>query len=84
LEIGALDQIEKFHTRLKSGDVKPDALLCNALGYKPLTAYINGDITKEDAIEKGQAETRRYAKRQTTWFRHQIKEGGTISVQLLT
>jgi len=72
LKQGALDQIKDFHQRINNGDVNPNALLCNALGYKPLTAYINGDISKENAIEKGQAETRQYAKRQTTWFRHQI------------
>lgn len=31
--------------------------------------YINGNISKEDMIEKLKMETRRYAKRQLTWFR---------------
>jgi len=31
--------------------------------------YINGNITKEEMIEKIKMETRRYAKRQLTWFR---------------
>jgi len=78
LQIGALEQIEAFNHRIKVGDVASDALLTNALGYKPLTAYLNNEISKEDAIEKGQAETRRYAKRQVTWFRHQINESKNI------
>lgn len=31
--------------------------------------YLNGDLTKEEMIEKVKQETRRYAKRQLTWFR---------------
>ena len=39
------------------------------LGYKEIVEYINGNLTKQEAIEKIQMETRRYAKRQLTWFR---------------
>jgi tRNA dimethylallyltransferase len=40
-----------------------------ALGYKEIKEYLDGKITKEEAIEKVKQETRRYAKRQLTWFR---------------
>ena len=40
-----------------------------AIGYKEIIEYINGDITKEEAIEKIKQESRRYAKRQITWFK---------------
>ncbi len=79
MEQGALDQIYEFNARVQSGEVNDDVLLTNALGYKPLTAYINNEISKEEAIEKGQAETRRYAKRQVTWFRHQIKKNKHVA-----
>lgn len=79
LEIGALEEIEAFNNRIKSGDVKNNALLTNALGYKPLNEYIKGNLNKEEAINLGQGETRRYAKRQVTWFRHQIKNNKNIA-----
>lgn len=40
-----------------------------ALGYKELVEYFEGKTTKEEAIEKIKQETRRYAKRQITWFK---------------
>lgn len=39
------------------------------LGYKEVVEFLNGFITKEEMIEKIKMETRRYAKRQLTWFR---------------
>ena len=35
---------------------------------------LRGEITLEEAIARGQADTRRYAKRQFTWFRHQMPD----------
>ena len=40
-----------------------------AIGYKEIVDFLNGNITKEEAIEKIKQETRRYAKRQITWFK---------------
>lgn len=40
-----------------------------AIGHKELQPYIDGDITLEQATENLKRETRRYAKRQLTWFR---------------
>ena len=39
------------------------------LGYKEVVEYLEGKTTKEEMIEKIKQETRRYAKRQITWFR---------------
>ena len=39
------------------------------LGYKEVVEYLEGKLTKEEMIEKIKMETRRYAKRQLTWFR---------------
>ena len=41
----------------------------NTVGYKELFSYFDGDRTLEQAIEKIKTNTRRYAKRQMTWFR---------------
>jgi tRNA dimethylallyltransferase len=40
-----------------------------SLGYKQTLAYVRGQATLEEAIASTQVETRRYAKRQWTWFR---------------
>lgn len=39
------------------------------LGYKEVKQYLDGELTKEEMIEKIKQESRRYAKRQFTWFR---------------
>ena len=41
-----------------------------AIGYKELIFYINGQTTLNDAIELIKKRTRNYAKRQITWFKH--------------
>lgn len=40
-----------------------------AIGHKELQPYIDGNITLDEAVERLKRETRRYAKRQLTWFR---------------
>lgn len=42
-----------------------------AIGYKEIVPYLAGDITREQALSALQQGTRRYAKRQLSWFRHQ-------------
>lgn len=44
-------------------------LQCKDFGYKEVVEYLKGNIQKEEMIEKLKMETRRYAKRQLTWFR---------------
>ena len=39
------------------------------LGYKEVVEYLDGNYTREEMVEKIKMETRRYAKRQLTWFR---------------
>lgn len=39
------------------------------IGYKEVVEYLKGNLTEEEMIEKIKMETRRYAKRQLTWFR---------------
>ena len=39
------------------------------LGYKEVVEYFDGRLTREEMIEKIKQETRRYAKRQITWFK---------------
>lgn len=59
--------IEEVKEILKRYNNFPTAM--QGLGYKEVVEYIEGNITKEKMIEKIKQETRRYAKRQLTWFR---------------
>jgi len=49
-------------------------LAMKAHGVPALIAYLKGEITLEEATTIGRADTRHYAKRQFTWFRHQLPE----------
>jgi tRNA dimethylallyltransferase len=47
----------------------PDAQFMQALGYRHLAAYVLGTLPEADAVRLAKRDTRRYAKRQYTWFR---------------
>ncbi len=59
--------IQEVKQLLKKYKEFPTAM--QGLGYKEVVPYLNGNITKEEMIENLKMETRRYAKRQLTWFR---------------
>jgi tRNA dimethylallyltransferase len=68
---GALDEV----TRLRARDLDPMLPVMRAHGVPGLIAHLDGAMSLEEAIMRGQADTRAYAKRQFTWFRHQMGEG---------
>lgn len=72
LENGALHEVENLSEEIDKGEIFENAPVTKALGFTELRAYIKGKMSKEDAIERAQTETRHYAKRQVTWFRHQL------------
>ncbi|MBI1216169.1 MAG: tRNA (adenosine(37)-N6)-dimethylallyltransferase MiaA [Alphaproteobacteria bacterium] len=72
LEAGALDEVRAFSEGIENGHIPADTPLVKALGYAELSAHLKGEMTLEEAAEKSRAITRHYAKRQVTWFRHQI------------
>lgn len=49
----------------------PDLPVMKALGVPPLLRHLAGELTLAEAAEMAKRDTRRYAKRQLTWFRHQ-------------
>lgn len=59
--------IEEVKNLLDKYDEFPTAM--QGLGYKEVVQYLEGKCTKEEMIEKIKQESRRYAKRQITWFR---------------
>ena len=64
IEQGLIQEVKNI---LKKYNKFPTAM--QGLGYKEVVDYLNGTYTKEEMIEKIKMETRRYAKRQLTWFR---------------
>lgn len=51
---------------------KPDMQSMKAIGYRELFAYVSGKATLDEVKSKICLDSRRYAKRQMTWFKHQM------------
>jgi tRNA dimethylallyltransferase len=67
---GALEEVE----RLAARGLDPALPVMRAHGVPGLIDYLRGEATLEDAIARGQRDTRAYAKRQFTFMRHQLPE----------
>ncbi|MCL8484169.1 MULTISPECIES: tRNA (adenosine(37)-N6)-dimethylallyltransferase MiaA [Bradyrhizobium] len=67
---GALEEV----TRLAARGLDPLLPAMKAHGVPALIRHLRGEITREEAAMIGKADTRHYAKRQFTWFRHQLPE----------
>ncbi|HEX2635229.1 MAG TPA: tRNA (adenosine(37)-N6)-dimethylallyltransferase MiaA [Bradyrhizobium sp.] len=59
---------------LAARHLDPQLPVMKAHGVPPLIRHLRGEITLEEAAVIGRADTRHYAKRQFTWFRHQLPE----------
>jgi len=70
LKAGALGEVE----RLAARQLDPLLPAMKAHGVPALMAHLKGEITLEAAAGIGRADTRHYAKRQFTWFRHQLPD----------
>ncbi|MGG6431858.1 tRNA (adenosine(37)-N6)-dimethylallyltransferase MiaA [Anoxybacillus sp. D401a] len=64
---GLIEEVKRLHEK----GVR-DCQAIQAIGYKELYSYLDGLITLEEAIEQLKQNSRRYAKRQLTWFRNQM------------
>jgi tRNA dimethylallyltransferase len=67
IDRGAVAEAE----RLAERGLDPDLPAMKAVGFPELLSYLRGGMALPEAIENAQRATRRYAKRQMTWFRHQ-------------
>lgn len=63
LSAGLLEEAREF------AELDPDTTACQAIGYKELAPFIRGEKSLDECVERLKIETRRYAKRQLTWFR---------------
>lgn len=74
LEAGWLDEVKWLRT------IPDDAPAWKASGYRALRDVVDGLIGLDEARERILIETRQYAKRQRTWFRHQLPEEATTRI----
>ncbi len=84
MDHGAVAEVQ----RLSARRLDPDRPVMKVLGVRPLMAHLAGDISMQEAVSLAQRETRRYAKRQLTWFRNQIagisgEESGKSDIKAL-
>jgi tRNA dimethylallyltransferase len=70
MEQGAFEEVRALGER----NLDPMLPAMRAHGVPGLLAHLRGEIPFGEAIAKGQGDTRRYAKRQFTWFRHQLPD----------
>lgn len=67
---GAIEEVRV----LLAQSLDTDLPAMKAIGVREFAAFIRGELTLDAAVAKAKTESRRYAKRQSTWFRHQMKD----------
>lgn len=70
MDTGALDEVRALAAR----KLDPALPAMKAHGVPWVARHLKGEISLDEAAAGGKADTRRYAKRQETWFRHQLKQ----------
>jgi tRNA dimethylallyltransferase len=75
IEAGALDEVATLANRR----LDPGLPAMKAVGIPELLRHLHGEMPFQTAVLAGQQATRRYAKRQMTWFRHQNASGLTFA-----
>jgi tRNA dimethylallyltransferase len=75
---GALDEAAALGAR----GLDPTLPAMKAVGVPELLRHCSGEITLDEAVAAAQQATRRYAKRQMTWFRHQMVPDLVLGAQL--
>ncbi|MBO7304990.1 MAG: tRNA (adenosine(37)-N6)-dimethylallyltransferase MiaA [Clostridia bacterium] len=68
MEEGLLDEVRELYL---GGTLKHGTTAAQAIGYKEIIKYLDGESSLLDAVELIKLSSRRYAKRQLTWFRHE-------------
>ena len=71
---GLVDEVKK----LKAMGCTSDMVSMKGIGYKEILAYLDGEYSLDEAVDKVKLESRRFAKRQLTWFR---REKDTIWIE---
>ena len=92
---GALDEVRRYRARQNGGRCRHGSAcrgsahreqvrgVEQAIGFRELSAYLDGTCTLEEAIERMSAATRRYVRRQCTWMRR-LQDAVIIDVSART
>jgi tRNA dimethylallyltransferase len=76
---GAIEEAKSLRRNFMSIDT-PAA---KAIGFKELISYLNSECSFADSLAMAQQRTRNYAKRQITWFKHQLKDSEVLEYSSL-
>lgn len=68
IDRGAIREVEN----LRAMGLPPDKTVMKAIGVREISDFLDGIISRDEMIARGQAATRQYAKRQMTWHRNQM------------
>ena len=68
MDEGLLSEVEALY---RADMLRPETTAAQAIGYKEIVDYLEGRRTLTEAVEEIKLSSRRYAKRQLTWFRHE-------------
>ena len=67
VEAGLIEEVRK----LKEMGCTREMVSMQGLGYKEILAYLEGELTLEEAVYRIKRDTRHFAKRQITWFKRE-------------
>jgi tRNA dimethylallyltransferase len=74
-EAGAIEEVRALAAR----GLDPALPAMKAVGVREIIAHLEGHLSRDEALARSQQETRRYAKRQMTWFRNQTPDWPRIA-----
>ena len=66
-ESGAVEEVKTLLAR----HLPPLSPVMRAIGVPEIADFLHGELSRDEALERGRIATRQYAKRQYTWFRRQ-------------
>jgi len=74
---GAVEEVRALLAR----NLPPEVPIIRAVGVPELSRHLSGELSLESALHEGQLASRRYAKRQMTWFRRQMPVSPSLAVR---
>ena len=75
---GLLNEAERIFTK----NIDPSLPIMKAIGLREFSPYFSGDISLDEAVHLAKRNSRRFAKRQFTWFRGQLKNWNEIKTEV--
>ena len=82
IEHGLIEETKLLIEKCKNININPkQCTAMQGLGYKQIFSYLQGFVSKEEAIESIKKETRHFSKRQLSWFRNQISVDYWIDIE---